>query len=719
MFASVREYLPLALWAWLVPFARKSRSIQHPAIYIVSLLWLVVVTAVARADTVLLSEALAPAEIKLIETRGNAGELSSPSLPDDGAAWNSPEALVLTSPRSAIILDLGGPRTISFMLIQADNNDSYILESSLDQNFWSAAWVAPPREALQGLRVRLHETETALKARYLRLRPGEGDGNFSVSRLLMFETKPSAWNSVVQSRDVWPGAFPSLTQARIDILKSIAAVLGLIAMLWCISARVSAQKHSFLASGKLMLLGSGILSLSLWWNLGNFHFPNYLHAWDFYHYYMGAKYLPEIGYSGLYDCTITADAEAGLREVVATQSIRNLHTNRIESPSRILADSSLCKSQFSAARWTEFTHDAAWFRSQMTLDRWAELKRDHGFNGTPVWAIAASLLAKTSLATDSQIIILAALDSLLLIALWLCVLWAFGWESLCVAAIFWGSNYPARYFWTGGSFLRQDWLFFSILGICLLRRERHFGAGAALAYAALLRIFPAFIAVPLILKAIAHMWRVKRFTLPPAHVRILSGALLVLLVAVPTAIFSSGRTLVWTEFAQNSQKHLSTPLTNNMGFKTLLGFDYETRAAVTRDPTALEPFGTWKQLRIATFSARQWVFWLLLASLLVFFWRVAPATPEWMLAVCGVGLIPLGAELTCYYYSVLMAFGFLWKSFPWTGVALALLAWLTCECAWLWNWYDESFTWMSALVVAYVLAVYVQLWRAAAEVPAD
>ena len=46
-----------------------------------------------------------------------------------------------------------------------------------------------------------------------------------------------------------------------------------------------------------------------WWNLGRFHFNPFIHYYEFYHYYLGAKYAPELGYTRLYECTVAAEDE--------------------------------------------------------------------------------------------------------------------------------------------------------------------------------------------------------------------------------------------------------------------------------------------------------------------------------------------------------------------------------------------------------------------------
>lgn len=68
--------------------------------------------------------------------------------------------------------------------------------------------------------------------------------------------------------------------------------------------------------------------------------------------------------------------------------------------------------------------------------------------------------------------------------------WAFGWRAATLGAVFLGTQAPAGLAWTGGAFLRFDWLFLVVLAVALLRKGRAFGAGFALGWAGLLRVFP-------------------------------------------------------------------------------------------------------------------------------------------------------------------------------------------------------------------------------------
>ena len=49
--------------------------------------------------------------------------------------------------------------------------------------------------------------------------------------------------------------------------------------------------------------------------------------------------------------------------------------------------------------------------------------------------------------------------------------------------MFWGCQSSAPFYWTGGAFLRQDWLAAVGVSICMLKRRRFATAGVLIAYA--------------------------------------------------------------------------------------------------------------------------------------------------------------------------------------------------------------------------------------------
>jgi len=57
------------------------------------------------------------------------------------------------------------------------------------------------------------------------------------------------------------------------------------------------------------------------------------------------------------------------------------------------------------------------------------------------------------------VLLLDAIDALLITAMALLMWWAFGWRTVSVALLVLATNFPSRWDWIGGSFLRFDWLF--------------------------------------------------------------------------------------------------------------------------------------------------------------------------------------------------------------------------------------------------------------------
>ena len=116
---------------------------------------------------------------------------------------------------------------------------------------------------------------------------------------------------------------------------------------------------------------------------------------------------------------------------------------------------------------------------------------DHGYNPTPIWTLIGRPLTWLFPVEPSSLWILARLDLALVLILLAGIGWAFGFEAACIAAIVWGANPHTRHQWIGEAFLRNVWLSASMLGLCLLRKGWHRGAGALLTLSSLLRIFPA------------------------------------------------------------------------------------------------------------------------------------------------------------------------------------------------------------------------------------
>src|SRR5688572_33429761 len=105
---------------------------------------------------------------------------------------------------------------------------------------------------------------------------------------------------------------------------------------------------------------------------------------------------------------------------------------------------------------------------------------------------------------------------------------------MTVATIFWGCNAPANFYWTGGAFMRQDWIFFLMASLCLARKRYFVLSGAALAWASLLRIFPVALFGGAAIIIGFHLLRHRRFH--KDHVRFIAGAVGAVALLVPISV---------------------------------------------------------------------------------------------------------------------------------------------------------------------------------------
>jgi hypothetical protein len=500
-----------------------------------------------------------------------------------------------------------------------------------------------------------------------------------------------------------PASMPWLGPEQVGAVKAATAVAG--ALLLGVGALGSARGRRPGRVFDALLAVLGLLAAACWWNLGRFNFPMFGHPSETYHYYVGAKYFRELGYTNLYRCTALADAEAGRGAEVAARWARDLGTNRLVPAAELLRDPALCKARFTPERWRSFRRDVAFFRDRLPVARWQRTQVDHGYNATPAWGLVGGLLAQSGPATERRILLLQLLDPLLLAATGLAIARTFGWRALCVVLLYWGTNHPAQYGWIGGSYLRQLELAALLVGICCLRRARSGAAGALLAGAALVRVFPAVAFAGVALRALWGALAARRLALSREHRRFALAALATAALVVPLSGVAAGGLGAWPAFAENSRVLLGTPLRNHVGLRTLLAFDPAATSRQLLDPALDDPYAPWKEARLGTFAARRPVFLACLAVFLVLLAAAVRRAGDWEATVLALGLVPIALELTGYYWSLLAAYALLWERRPWIGAALCALSaagWAVAGLLPGEERYDEVFTWISLATVAFV-----------------
>ena len=240
-------------------------------------------------------------------------------------------------------------------------------------------------------------------------------------------------------------------------------------------------------------------------------------------------------------------------------------------------------------------------------------------------------------------------------------------------------------------------------------------SGFALTWAGLLRIFPGFVALGLMLQAAAHVWRQRTLRLPAVYWRFAAGGILALLLLIPLSIKvaagPSGGLESWRGFVQNSRKHLATPLTNNVGLPMLLSFDPDTRSENVRELWLDSPWDVWKDARTRVLGERRWLQIVIVGIFLALLAAAVRDREPWIALVMGLGTIPVLTNLTCYYSGFMMGFAALWLLNPLTGVALSALSLVTALIPALIPADDDRYTAVSLVIVLYVIGVTVWLMR--------
>ncbi|MBI4937180.1 MAG: hypothetical protein HY846_03015 [Nitrosomonadales bacterium] len=401
--------------------------------------------------------------------------------------------------------------------------------------------------------------------------------------------------------------------------------------------------------------------------------------WDLFHYYVGSKYFSEIGYTRLYACVARAEAESddeAVSHAAKRRTIRDLETNELVASRNYFFSENYCKERFSAARWESFKNDIGFFRDRLQ-DLWELAQIDHGFNPSPVWILAGGLASGAVTLSDNAITGLVLLDVILLLGSVALIAWAFGLPVAAFAAIASTASGGIDWAWAGGGMLRLDWFFMAVLSVCAMKREHYVLAGAALGYAAALRVFPAIFALgPFIGLLYAMIKRQREQKI--AYGKFFAGmaiSAVVLLVSV-SALYGTDSLRA---FADNTRKHSAVVSTNNVGLRTVLTYRPDTAVRNSIDVQAREAHLYWKWEE-AKAEAKKKVVPAYIAVVVVclpLFVLAVISGGAWQALALGATFIPFAwSEMSNYYYLFLMIVATLFAAnrkvaFPLLGVGIA------------------------------------------------
>lgn len=566
-------------------------------------------------------------------------------LVPEGHAWDAPEAARMTTLAPFVIWELPRATHIAAATLEGDHNDVYRLLVSMDGKDWTELWTAPTVKE-PGIRERVTRDLDAT-ARFIRLEAAAGDRGYSVAEARVFCKVTDPWPpvSALRASMVAP---PDSTQTM--WLRSAKVLLGIVALflLLVVSPRVSPRARRTIGWS---LVAAGTFA---WTQFGFFQGKGgLLHQWDMFHYYVGSKYFPELGYFELYRCVAKAEREAGREHEMDRALLRSLNDSRIYPGTWAKREEGRCRASFTPERWDAFRRDIASFRPLFDNPPFITVVSDHGFNATPVHAAWLRWWSSTVPPTRGGLVALAQLDSIAYLGALAFIGWGFGVEACAAVALVFGLGFPWGYNWVGGSFGRIVWLMWLSAGLALLRRDRPLLGSAALTVAGLLRLFPMVFVGAMGLSVLVG-W-IKERRLSESGKRILAGFALTTALGLGLGATAGGPSR-YREFVGAMHRHSETPLTNQMGLMTLLSAGPGRFATDLVDNRLTDPYEIWKDAQLIARHERAplWAF-AVLASVALIAWAAHRGRSPWECAGLAGPLLFSLLAMTSYDYSWLIA----------------------------------------------------------------
>jgi hypothetical protein len=364
-----------------------------------------------------------------------------------------------------------------------------------------------------------------------------------------------------------------MTEAHEAIVKIVAIGVALFG-LWLAQrsrwARRGGRRRAVLAG----LTALGVLSYI---NFGAFHTDGTpLHIWDQFHYVIGSKYFPELGYDGLYAATAQAFEESDPAYVLP-QRMRDLRSGQVVATASLAQFTREVRARFSNQRWDGFKSDATHFYIR------PDIYLDNGYLGTPADAAIERLFTAHLPFRQRTAMLFAMLDVCLLALAGLAIYRVFGLEVLAAASLIFGLGYCSRFFWVGGAFLRDDWLAALVFCAAALEGRRGKLAGAALAYAVCTRIYPVLMLLPLG----AFAWSQRRQGAPVPWMNFALGFVSAGALLVMAGCLVGHGPGIWLESAEKLLQHGAIVAPNAIGLRIPLSATLANLRGELLDPSTL------------------------------------------------------------------------------------------------------------------------------------
>jgi hypothetical protein len=372
----------------------------------------------------------------------------------------------------------------------------------------------------------------------------------------------------------------------------------------------------------------------------------YFHFHEIWHYYVGAKYYPELGYRGLYLAYLLADDESIQR--ITSAGVRNMEDILTTLPREeaLTKAREEIRSKFTDDRWQAFTEDYLWLAS-VAPNKWLNQGLfDAGFNPPPSWNVMGHPLANLMPIG----LWLPWVDVLLFLIATTMIFRAYGPLGAFGWIMAYGLSYVSDIGWMAGSFFRQGWLVTLACSMACLKERRFAWAGALLAISTGLRIFPIlFLAgagVSLLYRAYqSQQWQpVWRFSLG-------AGITGLCLLGLSLAMFGWA---AWIDFFANIAAHKNVYFVKHVGFRKIALFDDWVTGQDFHGTLGMMRFRNWNMKLQEHWAAMQVIF-LPIASLFSLWaaWLCTRIRPTEAALLLGLSVLFWFEMPANYYYAFL------------------------------------------------------------------
>ena len=286
-------------------------------------------------------------------------------------------------------------------------------------------------------------------------------------------------------------------------------------------------------------------------------------AWGIYHYYIGGKYLKELGYFDLYSCSLEANKDSWK----SIKKARDLKTYKIVPINKL----SRCPvNNFSKERWNEFSKDVSFITSRAPLQYWENALTDKGFNATPFWAALSAVVSDIISLNSATYLFLFNLDILFIVVTSL-VVWRSAGKFVGLTTLILSFLYFGALNIIGGNFLQYGWLPL-LAGSFVLWNKKSFGkSGVMLGLATGLQAFPVFFALPVLFNFIFSAINKRNKEAKPYFIFLKTFIVTLLFCFLIGGIY--GGVYSWTQWSEKItiQKNYINGEIFNIGFPNLIG----------------------------------------------------------------------------------------------------------------------------------------------------